>query len=609
MSRHPTPPGRQPPVTARQPPSATEASPLGPFGPRVLRDYAFLADGYRGALLGPMGNVSWLCAPIWDSPAVFAGLVGGRGCYAVTPAERSVWGGFYEPGTLIWRSRWTTPTARIECREALACPADSHRLILLRRLEAIDGIAVVDVLLDVSADFGRATSAVHEDGSGTWTVTSGRLSCRWTGATGANPDHRGVLRLRLRLQPGQHHSFILEISDRALPGPVPEEDLWLSTEEYWRRCVPRFEASAAPRDTRHAYAVLRGLTAPGGGMVAAATLGLPERARSGRNYDYRYVWLRDQAYAGLAVSVEHPDPLLDEAIAVTTARVLEHGDRLAPAYRLDGRLPPREEPLELPGYPGGHVTVGNWVRRQFQLDCCGELLALYAAAGRHDRLSSEDVRAVSTLVEVIAKRWETPDAGVWELADDWWTHSRLACVAGLRAAAAHRASADSARLVTLAEAILAATSARAVNADGTWRQAPGRPGVDAALLMAPVRGAVSPSDPRSIATLRAVTSQLVQDGYVYRYAVGGQPLGDAEGAFLLCGFVMCLAQLAAGNHVEAFRWFERQRAASGPAGLLAEEFDVRQRQLRGNLPQGFVHALLLECSIRLAKTHEGGAAA
>ena len=116
-------------------------------------------------------------------------------------------------------------------------------------------------------------------------------------------------------------------------------------------------------------------------------------------------------------------------------------------------------------------------------------------------------------------------------------------------------------------------------------------------------------DPRSLATLHAVTRDLVQDGYVYRYAVDDQPLGDAEGAFLLCGFVMSLAQLSAGDTVEAFRWFERQRAAGGPAGLLSEEFDVRQRQLRANLPQGFVHALLLESSIRLGQTNQGQGAA
>ena len=121
------------------------------------------------------------------------------------------------------------------------------------------------------------------------------------------------------------------------------------------------------------------------------------------------------------------------------------------------------------------------------------------------------------------------------------------------------------------------------------------------MLLPPVRGALSPFDPRSLATLRAVEEQLVDDGYVFRYRVDNKPLGEAEGAFLMCGFALSLAHLQVGRTAEAFRWFERQRAACGSPGLLSEEYDVVQRQLRGNLPQAFTHALLLECSQRLAK--------
>jgi GH15 family glucan-1,4-alpha-glucosidase len=103
-----------------------------------------------------------------------------------------------------------------------------------------------------------------------------------------------------------------------------------------------------------------------------------------------------------------------------------------------------------------------------------------------------------------------------------------------------------------------------------------------------------------MATLDAVRTDLCQDGYVYRFAPDNRPLGDAEGAFLLCGFVLSLAHRHQGDQAEAFRWFERTRAACGPPGLLAEEYDVRQRQLRGNLPQAFVHAMLLETAHRLA---------
>jgi hypothetical protein len=581
--------------------SSGHPTPLVP--PQVLRDYAFLGDGYRGAIVGPRGDVCWLCAPTWDSPAVMANLVGGGGSYAISPSGAFVWGGYYEPGSLIWRGRWTTTHGRIESRDALAVPSDPSRLTLLRRVVNVDGATTrVDVRLDLRAEFGTATSHLTSEGNGVWTIRTGGLHCRWSGAVGARHGSDGALRLSFELVAGEERDLLLEISDAPLDAPGDPDQLWSETEHYWHQHVPDFAQSAAPRDSQHAYAVLRGLTAPGGGMVAAATLGLPERAEQGKNYDYRYVWLRDQAYAGLAVSVNEPLPLLDEAIAFSTARVLEHGDQLRPAYRIDGGSPPEQVHLDLPGYPGGAVVTGNWVRGQFQLDAMGELLQLYAAAGRHGHLDSADERAVTSVVDTIASRWMQPDAGIWELHDDWWIQSRLACVAGLRMTARHVPGSDTGRLLSLADAIMAETSTRGLGPDGAWKRAPDRPGTDASLLFAPVRGALPADDPRSRATLKAVTEQLANDGYLYRYAPDERPLGEAEGAFLLCGFAMSLAQLADGNLVGAYRWFERQRAASGPPGLLSEEFDVRQRQLRGNLPQGFVHALLLEASQRLGNT-------
>ena len=98
-----------------------------------------------------------------------------------------------------------------------------------------------------------------------------------------------------------------------------------------------------------------------------------------------------------------------------------------------------------------------------------------------------------------------------------------------------------------------------------------------------------------------MTDELGRDGYVYRFRHDQRPLGDAEGAFVLCGFLMALAAHQEGRPTEAMSWFERNRAACGPPGLFAEEFDVSQRQLRGNLPQAFVHALLLECAARLPR--------
>ena len=333
-------------------------------------------------------------------------------------------------------------------------------------------------------------------------------------------------------------------------------------------------------------------------MVAAATTSLPERARAGRNYDYRYAWIRDQCYAGLAAARAGVTGSLDDAVRFVGARLREHGPDLRPAYTVSGGDVPDERPLLLPGYPGGDAIAGNHVNAQFQLDTFGEALLLFAAAARADRLDADGWRAADAAVAAIEARRHEPDAGIWELDDACWTHSRLACVAGLRAIAAARGRDDErdARRVALAERMLAETDAGCRHPTGRWQRASDDPRVDAALLLAAIRGAVPARDGRSVATLRAVHEELCEDGYAYRFRADARPLGEAEGAFLLCGFLVSLALGQQGDDVGAARWFERNRAACGPPGLLSEEYDVRQRQLRGNLPQAFVHALLLECA-------------
>ncbi|MGH9106453.1 MAG: glycoside hydrolase family 15 protein, partial [Acidimicrobiales bacterium] len=427
------------------------------------------------------------------------------------------------------------------------------------------------------------------------------------GAEGAKAARDGALALAVELEPGAHHDLVLEVGDHTLgDAPVDAEIAWVATEAAWATAVPELSETLAPRDARHAYAVMRGLTTAGGGMVAAATMCLPERAEAGRNYDYRYAWIRDQAYAGQAVAVTHPHQLLDDAVIFIAERVLADGPQLKPAYRIDGGPVPDEASLaHLAGYPGGADKVGNWVNHQFQLDAFGEALLVFAAAARHDHLGSDHWRAVEATVAAIEARWTDPDAGIWELDNRHWAHSRLTCVAGLRAIAAVAAPNQAARWEGLADAIAADVASDCVHPSGRWQRAPDDERVDAALLLAAVRGALPAEDPRSRATLAAVADELGREGYVYRFRHDQRPLHDAEGAFVLCGFLMALATHQQGRETEAMSWFERNRAACGPPGLLTEEYDVNQRQLRGNIPQAFAHALLLECAARLPQPWAG----
>ena len=237
---------------------------LDPPRPCALRDYAFVADGERGAVIGPEGDISWLCFPHWDSPAVFSNLIGGQGHYTITPVGRFVWGGYYEEGTLIWHSRWVTTSGIVECHEALAFPGDPGTVVVLRRVLAVERRRARyrwsctpgwPMAPSRSVDSTRTTKALGAP-------PSDALRWRWTGLADARPEpdgHRGHgLVGEITLAEGEHRDLVLELSEGPLGTPIDPQRSWDATRARWHDTVPRLEHTAARRDARHAYAVIRG---------------------------------------------------------------------------------------------------------------------------------------------------------------------------------------------------------------------------------------------------------------------------------------------------------------------------------------------------------------
>ncbi len=579
--------------------------------PHELRDYALLADGQRGILADPDGELAWMCFPTWSDPAVLASLLGSRGSYRIQPNGRYVPGGSYEDGTLIWRQRWVTDSGVIECRQALAYPGRPDRAVILRRVSVLEGDARLSAFVALAGDYGRRPGGSwHRVGQGSeWETSVNGIHARWTGALDAVPVENAdgpAVRFDFRLGRGDNHDFVLELQRTPFQAhdTVEADDLWRQTAKSWAESIPQCSEIPAGRDVRQSFATLRGLTDAEGATVAAVTTALPERAEAGRNYDYRYGWIRDICYSGHAgAAVQGGETVLDDAVRWACARILEHGPSTAPAYKGDGSPVPEPLSLGLPGYPGGSDVIGNRVRNQFQLDLFGEVLLLLANAASQDRLDADGWDAAELAIRAIAERAEEKEHGIWEIGPDHWTHSRLICVAGLRAISEYAPlSRHVTNALSLADHLLSVADRTSLHPSGRWQRSPNDGRVDACLLLSEIRGAIAPDDPRSVATRLAVIDELCEDDYIYRYAEPGEPLGQNEGAFLICNFWMSLAYLGCGETTKGAQYFERTRASCSSSGLFSEEYDVAQRQLRGNLPQSFVHALLIETAAALGRS-------
>jgi hypothetical protein len=570
---------------------------------KALREYAFVADGHRGALCGPDGEVAWMCFPGWSDGALFAGLLDSGGVFRVAPVDPFVPGGYYEEASLIWHSRFVTHHGIFESRDALSYPAAPNSAMLLRQIRATDCAGDFIVEFAPAADYGRRPLQRWRRSGDVFVARHDDISVRFQVPASAEVlprrSPRGGLVLRLHVVPGARYDFVAEFLAGEVPDELPDADAcWRSTVSAWHSSVPDCTDVLAGPDVARSLAVLRGMTDHHGGTVAAATSSLPERDDGDRNYDYRFCWVRDTCYVGQAgAAITGGEAILDDAVRWVGERLRADKERTAPAYLTNGEpiYPPAH--LHLAGYPGGTDVVGNRVREQFQLDLFGEALLLFASAARCDRLDADGWQAATIALRVIEHRWDEPEAGIWELEPRHWTHSRLICIAGLRAMASANVPGEwSARALSLADHLLDWADAKGLHPSGRWQRSPDDDRPDASLLLAEVRGALSPSDPRSATTRVVIARELGKDHYLYRYCEPGHGLGADEGAFLIGNFWMSLAQLGAGSPTEAARWFERGRAAMSTTGLFSEEFDTAEHQLRGNLPQAFVHAMLIEAA-------------
>lgn len=595
-----------------------------------IADHGLIGDLQTSALVGLNGTIDWFCTPRFDSPSIFASLVDSEngGSFRLAAADKhAVIKQLYLVDTAVLITRYLTDEGVGEVIDFMpikdpkvAC--DNHRIVRIARVVRGE----VKFKLDCSPRFDYAR-ADHEtdltDHHALFTSGETELSLH----TGHKLDHslgkhliNGNAYTEFTLRAGEISGAILETGPRGSTAGVLSTveilDLFENTVRYWREWNSKSNYVGRWRETVNRSAMtLKLMTyAPTGALVAAPTCGLPEQIGGGRNWDYRYTWVRDGSFSTAALMRLG---YTDEAVAFLrwlSERVQERVGRtsgpLKLMYRIDGTSDLEEFDVpNLDGYEGSKpVRVGNGAADQLQLDIYGEAIDAIYLAQQNGRLLGHDVWVhLLAIVNWLADNWDRPDEGIWETrgGQQHYTYSRLMCWVAfdraIRLSTERGFPAPIAHWIETRDSIYRQIMDRGYNHDvGAFVQHYETDVLDASLLKMPLVGFIAPRDPRWLSTLDAMRREIVSDSLVFRYNPSASPDGLAgdEGTFSLCTFWYVDALSQANRLGSARMIFEQMLTYSNHLGLYSEEIGPTGEQL-GNFPQAFTHLALINAAVSL----------
>jgi GH15 family glucan-1,4-alpha-glucosidase len=588
------------------------------------------------ALVATDGSVDWLCLPRFDSPSVFAAILDDKkgGAFRIAPVlETSSRKQFYWPDTNVLVTRFLSRDGVAEVQDFMPAGVErGSRDRLFRRIKVSRGRVRFRIDCDPRPDYARAEPET--------TVTSHGACFRSAALTlGLTSDVRLERRAHgvgaeVELAAGESATFVLRVMEEADedcgcgPSTQDAEDIFRLTVSFWRRWLSRCTYRGRWREMvqRSALALKLLTYDPTGAIVAAPTTSLPEELGGVRNWDYRYVWIRDAAFTlyGL-IRIGFPEEALHfmswlEARGRRCAGADPNASPLQVAYDVVGDRVLEEVTLaHLEGYRGSApVRIGNAAAKQLQLDIYGELLdAVYLSNKYGAPISYELWTGLRAALEWLAEHSDLDDEGIWETRGGRapFVYSKLMCwVAldrGLRLAEKRSFPAPRARWLAARDALYEAIMTKGWSSRrGAFVQAFGGDQLDASSLIMPLVFFVSPTDPKMLSTVEAIMRSpteggLLSDGLVYRYDsdVPRDGITGREGTFNMCTFWLVEALTRAGRIDrtkldEARLLFERMLGYANHLGLYGEEIGSSGEAL-GNFPQALTHLALISAAFNL----------
>ncbi len=599
---------------------------------KPISDYGIIGNLHSVALVGLDGSVDWLCMPHIDSPSIFAALLddenGGR--FAVSPAGED-WqsSAEYLQGTNILVTTFKTQTGVLRLTDFMPVHPGTENVAskeyheLYRLLEVTEGKVDIKAALDPRFDYARAETFFKKEGNGI--VATGNGESLYLASTEEMAVAGCVCEADFSLSEGNRAWLHLRYGAAGPPGLDPDvaEKALRDTEAYWRDWLKKSETGRTLdlgeyRDMVERSALVLKLLyyAPTGTIAAAPTTSLPEEIGGGRNWDYRYTWVRDTSFTLQALfnlgHLSETEGYLNWIVDV----LREHGTgRLQIMYGLRGEEElPEEELTHLKGYRGSKpVRIGNSAYRQRQLDIYGEFMdAALKLSDYVGKIGSDIWPYLRGVCDHVVGHWRERDSGIWEVRGGPWhfIYSKVMCWLaldrGLTIARRYGFPADFKKWEKTRDEIKAEVLDKGWNDDKkSFTQHYETDALDSSGLLIPILGFLPFDDPRVASTVEATERELGHDGFLYRYR-SADGLKGGEGTFLLCTFWLIDNLVAMGRLDEAEELLKRMEGVANHIGLFSEQYDPEAKELLGNFPQAFTHIGYINSvvALRMARAEE-----
>lgn len=556
-----------------------------------IHDLGLIGDRQTTAILTKRGKVVWYCPERFDNPSLFASLLDPDkgGAWSFLPESAAYKKRAYKGNSAILKTYFDSSEDQMVLTDFMPV---QHKVKGICRM-LTSAFEDVSFVLESAPLYGQEEPIIQlKKDHATINQKYKLYSSHIISAEGST--------LKIKVKEGEEAWVLLsteEYSSLSLKDILEAEQ---ATVEFWNELASKITYEGPYQKIFYdSLRALRLLThQDSGAIIAAATTSLPEVIGGSRNYDYRYVWLRDAAMIVRALTRagsngEEGKRFLD---FVCTAHQHQETEMAFPFYTIDKKKAPPEESLNLKGYYNSQpVIIGNGANNQLQLDANGNVLL--AAVEVYKKLDKKvHWKVVSKIAGFLSENWQEEDFGIWEEEEKrHYTSSKVIAALGLESIAAYAETEQQAKKwKDAAKDIRRFIKEHCLTSKGSYAVAAGEEGVDVSAALFPLWGYAEVDAPEVVATIEELEANYQQNNLFRRHLLFFD--SSKEGMFLASSSWMALYYMRSKKLKRYFDVMEAIEKYINDLGLISEESHLEEGLMVGNFPQAFVHSSLI-CAI------------